>query len=102
MLNSGTFLLHIFIKEFAVIFSPMTQKKYSESKLYISPEILIIFGVVLVTFWPITIYFYGVPFFVYIIGVILMWKGKKKLLNKIMWTIIPIIVGLIIFKYFIE
>ncbi len=78
----------------------MINRKYSESKFYISPQILIIISVLLVTFSPITIYFYGFPLLIHSIGVFIIWKTNKKLKTKILWTISPIILCLIIFYYF--
>ncbi|KAF2510163.1 hypothetical protein EYY60_11675 [Flavobacterium zhairuonense] len=84
-------------------FPNMTKKNYTESKLYISPKILIMVGVILIAFWPITIFMYGIPFLLYLIGVILLWAHAEKFTHKTLWTIVPIIVmGLVFYNFFIK
>ncbi len=80
----------------------MINRKYAESKLYVSSKILIIVSVTLVTFWPITVFMYGIPVFIYLIGVILLWTNHEKVKNKILWTIVPITLGLVCFNYLLR
>ncbi len=84
------------------ILNPMTHRKYSESKFYITPQILIVIGLMLTTFWPTSIYLYGIPVITYGVGAILIWTTQKKLMVKVLWTLVPIIVVLIIFKNYIQ
>jgi hypothetical protein len=52
---------------------------------------LVIIGAGFTTILPGSLYFYAVPFFVFIIGVIFVWIGKRKILTKVLWTIIPLL-----------
>ena len=53
--------------------------------------ILVVISTILIAILPGLIYFYGIPFFVFILGLILVWVGKRKIITKILYTITPIL-----------
>ncbi|SEP92344.1 DUF6843 domain-containing protein [Flavobacterium urocaniciphilum] len=65
--------------------------KSNKSLVFKTGIILVIIGTGFSTFLPGLLYFYGLPFFVFIIGVFLVWFSKIRILSKILWSIIPIL-----------
>ena len=43
--------------------------------------ILVVISTILIAILPGLIYFYGLPFFVFILGLILVWVGKRKIIK---------------------
>ena len=43
--------------------------------------ILVVISTILIAILPGLIYFYGIPFFVFILGLILVWVGKRKIIK---------------------
>ena len=52
---------------------------------------LVIISTFFISILPGSLYFYGIPFFVFILGLILVWLGKRKIISKILYTITPVL-----------
>ena len=56
-----------------------------------SAKEVIIIGAGLTTFIPYLLYLYFFPFFIFLIGVVLLWFTDRKIKTKIIYTIIPVL-----------
>ena len=52
---------------------------------------LVIISTFFISVLPGSLYFYGLPFFTFLLGLILVWSGKRKIMTKILYTITPIL-----------
>ena len=61
-------------------------------KLFITGATLTIIGATISTFATYFLYFYLIPFWIFVLGLSLIWFSDKKIKTKVIWTLTPIAV----------
>lgn len=70
----------------------MTQSRNTLQPISLAGFILVILGAGVSTFLPGLLYFYGLPFWVFLAGVLLVWFSRRKITTKLLWTLVPVAV----------
>ncbi len=60
--------------------------------IFVTGAILVILGAGISTFLPGLLYFYGLPFWVFLAGVLLVWFSRRQIITKVLWTLMPVAV----------
>jgi hypothetical protein len=64
---------------------------YKRKKIFIIGIVFIILGAGAATLSPYTLYFYYVPLWIFLLGLLLVWASDRYVKTKIIWTLTPFI-----------